>query len=61
VKIVVGSDFTMPDALASHDSSSSAPGSAEPTAAAVAATGEAQPDSGKPVTTSIGSDIPCVN
>ncbi|WP_216897884.1 LCP family protein [Nocardia alni] len=64
VKIVVGSDFTMPRTLGSSQESSTSTTtetSTPATAAAVAATSDPPPDSGKPVTTSIGSDIPCVN
>ncbi|WP_051031536.1 LCP family protein [Nocardia veterana] len=67
VKIVIGSDFSMPDSL----SSASAATTVDPTtgstttattgATSATATTDDRPDSGKPVTTSIGSDIPCVN
>ncbi|WP_083905368.1 LCP family protein [Nocardia transvalensis] len=72
VKIVVGSDFTMPEELASGSSSagagattggygSSATSGATGSGATSLASGDPSPDSGKPVTTSIGSEIPCVN
>ncbi len=64
VKIVVGSDFTMPRTLGSSQDSSTSTStetSTPATASAIAATTDPPPDSGKPVTTSIGSDIPCVN
>ncbi|PPJ32323.1 LCP family protein [Nocardia nova] len=70
VKIVIGSDFSMPDSLTS--SSASSVTTTDPTtglttttsggsSASTTATTDDRPDSGKPVTTSIGSDIPCVN
>ncbi|WP_441948548.1 LCP family protein [Nocardia sp. 2TAF39] len=53
VKIVVGSDFSMPaeiDSTSAGTASSTPSGSAPPT-----------PDAGKPVTTTIGNSVPCVN
>ncbi|MBU3064488.1 LCP family protein [Nocardia sp. NEAU-G5] len=75
VRIVIGSDFTMPDGLtaadsatgsdsaASTDSSSSAADSETSSSSSTSVSTSANPnaDSGKPVTTTIGSDIPCVN
>ncbi|MEU6559639.1 LCP family protein [Nocardia nova] len=67
VKIVIGSDFSMPDTLGSTDSGSETSttdpttGSTTSSSGATAAATTDRPDSGKPVTTSIGSDIPCVN
>ncbi|WP_051182817.1 LCP family protein [Nocardia vinacea] len=67
IKIVIGSDFTLPDELSSGTSSSStttATGPASPTASSTGAgatPADGAPDSGKPVTTSIGSNIPCVD
>ncbi|WP_327113296.1 LCP family protein [Nocardia sp. NBC_01730] len=52
VKIVLGSDFSMPAEFdsTSADTASTPSGSAPPT-----------PDAGKPVTTTIGNTVPCVN
>lgn len=68
IKIVIGSDFTMPDELSSGTSSSSTTtttGADSPTTSSTGATtatpADGAPDSGKPVTTSIGSNIPCVD
>ncbi|WP_438943977.1 LCP family protein [Nocardia blacklockiae] len=69
VKIVVGADFAMPEELTggTTPSGTSGTGSSGSTAtsglsaAGATGTGEPSPDSGKPLTTSIGSDIPCVN
>ncbi|MFF0494278.1 LCP family protein [Nocardia sp. NPDC003482] len=69
VRVVLGSDFSLPDDSASSGSSTSttttsgsAATSTSSSAAAQASSGmDGLPDSGKPVTTSIGSDIPCVN
>ncbi len=71
VKIVVGADFSMPEELTSGETStgtgtssgygSTTAGSSATSALGATATGDPAPDSGKPVTTSIGSDIPCVN
>ncbi|WP_372494072.1 MULTISPECIES: LCP family protein [Nocardia] len=73
VRVVIGSDFTMPDS-ASATGSASTTSTADPSgtstststptgsgASASATPADGAPDSGKPVTTSIGSDIPCVN
>ncbi|MEV5646931.1 LCP family protein [Nocardia sp. NPDC052254] len=68
VKIVVGSDFSMPDSLSpgsasgtsTTDTTTGATTSSTSGTSATATTDD-RPDSGKPVTTSIGSDIPCVN
>ncbi|MFI5776258.1 LCP family protein [Nocardia sp. NPDC051570] len=70
VKVVLGSDFAMPDGMTTGGSASTT-SSAEPTGsssstttsggASASAVADGLPDSGKPVTTSIGSDIPCVN
>ncbi|WP_068004845.1 LCP family protein [Nocardia pseudobrasiliensis] len=75
VKVVIGSDFAMPDdtsssasasTTASPDSTGASSSSTSVSASAGssgagATSADGQPDSGKPVTTSIGSDIPCVN
>ena len=78
VRIVVGSDFTMPDELSGADSASSTTETATPSTSSSTTpaspeltrpTGSASSaglpspwaDSGKPVTTSLGSTIPCVN
>ncbi|MGW4718412.1 LCP family protein [Nocardia sp. NPDC004260] len=63
IKIVIGSDFTMPDELSAGTSTSSTPptGTASSTGATTSTPADAAPDSGKPVTTSIGSNIPCVD
>ncbi|WP_460698960.1 LCP family protein [Nocardia thraciensis] len=63
VKIVIGSDFTMPDELSTGTTSSgtSTTSGSSGSGASTAAAGDPPPDSGKPMTTSIGSDIPCVN
>ncbi|MEV4126758.1 LCP family protein [Nocardia sp. NPDC049707] len=67
IKIVIGADFTMPDESSSSTSSSTATptgtGSlaASSTNTTTATPADGAPDSGKPVTTSIGSDIPCVD
>ncbi|MCX4091690.1 LCP family protein [Nocardia sp. alder85J] len=72
VKVVIGTDFNLPDELTSSTSGSTATtatgtaGSATEagstgSAAATTTPADGLPDSGKPVTTSIGSDIPCVN
>ncbi|MFI7003258.1 LCP family protein [Nocardia sp. NPDC050175] len=57
IQVVIGSDFTMPTELtSSSDSTTATTTSAVPTT-----TADPAPDSGKPVTTTIGSTIPCVN
>jgi LCP family protein required for cell wall assembly len=62
VRVVVGSDFTVPDEMSSDASSSSSAGSTTDATSATTAPGNGDlPDSGKPVTTTIGSNIPCVN
>ncbi|MGY4099926.1 LCP family protein [Nocardia sp. R16R-3T] len=64
IKIVIGGDFTMPDELGSGTSSSSATTPTSTTSSTGATTStpaDGIPDSGKPVTTSIGSNIPCVD
>ncbi|MBO0856458.1 MAG: LCP family protein [Nocardia sp.] len=65
VKVVLGSDFTLPEAMGGPAATTAA--GPKPTttsnggqAAATSTTPDGQ-DSGKPVTTSIGSQIPCVN
>ncbi|WP_330252651.1 LCP family protein [Nocardia sp. NBC_00565] len=50
ITVVIGSDFTMPAGLTPTTSSTATTTSAEPV-----------PDSGKPVATTIGSTVPCVN
>ncbi|WP_433662151.1 LCP family protein [Nocardia sp. CA-128927] len=57
VQVIIGSDFTMPTELTSS-STSTTPTTPSTT---TTTTGEPAPDSGKPVTTTIGSTIPCVN
>ncbi|WP_433685710.1 LCP family protein [Nocardia sp. CA-119907] len=68
IKIVIGSDFTLPDELSSGTSSSSSTtstGTGSPRTSSTGATtstpADEAPDSGKPVTTSIGSNVPCVD
>ncbi len=62
VKIVIGGDFSMPDSLDPTSSSgTSTTGSTTSSTSGTSATTDDRPDSGTPVTTSIGSDIPCVN
>nr|WP_234390740.1 LCP family protein [Nocardia suismassiliense] len=56
VQVVLGSDFTMPDELAASAATSTAPTTVTPTTPA-----EPAPDTGKPITTTIGSTVPCVN
>ncbi|WP_378742701.1 LCP family protein [Nocardia brasiliensis] len=54
ILVTLGSDFIMPAELSSSPTSTTIP----PTSASTA---EPAPDSGKPLTTTIGSTIPCVN
>ncbi|KZM72615.1 hypothetical protein AWN90_27865 [Nocardia terpenica] len=70
VKIVIGADFSLPDGLDGTSSSTTpttesgatpSSSSSSSSAAATNAAGDELPDSGKPVTTTIGSSIPCVN
>nr|WP_227982140.1 LCP family protein [Nocardia spumae] len=69
VKIVIGSDFSMPETLGSSSTSDSPTTDATTESTTSTTTGgtsatattDGRPDSGKAVTTSIGSDIPCVN
>ncbi|MTE13822.1 LytR family transcriptional regulator [Nocardia sp. CT2-14] len=64
VKLVVGSDLEIPptlDPTAATTSPTTTAGGTATTAAATDATTSDAPDSGKPVTTTIGSKIPCVN
>ncbi|MBF6059366.1 LCP family protein [Nocardia terpenica] len=58
IRLVLGADFTLPGELSSAATTSGSSGGGT---SASAATADALPDSGKPVTTTIGSDIPCVN
>nr|WP_237748264.1 LCP family protein [Nocardia brasiliensis] len=55
VLVVLGGDFTMPTELTASTSTSTAPTTTTTTPA------EPAPDAGKPVTTTIGNTIPCVN
>ncbi|QLY33827.1 LCP family protein [Nocardia huaxiensis] len=57
VQLVLGSDFSLPDALDPAASTSST----TTTTSNSATTTSNAPDAGKPVTTTIGSGIPCVN
>ncbi|WP_407671117.1 LCP family protein [Nocardia stercoris] len=67
VKVVLSSDFTLPEALGGTPPTTTSvapPPKSGSTAAGATETPSADdgvPDSGKPVTTSIGDDIPCVN
>ncbi|WP_019926454.1 LCP family protein [Nocardia sp. BMG111209] len=70
VKVVIGTDFNLPEESASSTSSSptgtssaaaESTGAGTGTSATTTAASDDLPDSGKPVTTSIGSDVPCVN
>ncbi|MQY30475.1 LCP family protein [Nocardia aurantia] len=68
VKVVIGTDFNLPDELTSSSSATGAAaatatesGAGTGTSAATTAASDDLPDSGKPVSTSIGSEIPCVN
>nr|WP_237088163.1 LCP family protein [Nocardia seriolae] len=65
VKLVVGADLDIPaslDPAATTTSPTTSAGGSSPTSAAAAdGTTSDAPDSGKPVTTPIGSKIPCVN
>ncbi|KAA8887198.1 LytR family transcriptional regulator [Nocardia colli] len=58
IQVTLGSDFTMPTELTS---STSTPTTASTTQATPSTTTDPAPDAGKPVTTTIGSTIPCVN
>ncbi|MGQ4598500.1 LCP family glycopolymer transferase [Nocardia sp. R6R-6] len=60
VKVVVGDDFTLPDD-STDPSTSDAPPTGTTTSPSPATLTAGIPDSGKPVTTTIGSTIPCVN
>ncbi|WP_040732536.1 LCP family protein [Nocardia tenerifensis] len=57
IQVVLGSDFTMPAELAASSTTTTTPS----TQLTPTTTGEPAPDSGKPLTTSIGSTVPCVN
>ncbi|WP_024805195.1 LCP family protein [Nocardia sp. BMG51109] len=70
VRIVVGSDFSLPDALttgttASGTSETGSEGSTSTSSGSATSSTTAAPvdggNAGNPVTTNIGSDIPCVN
>jgi hypothetical protein len=63
VRVVIGSDFTLPDALSPDLSASpvAETSGGDPASASTTPEPSGLPDSGKPVTTSIGSNIPCVN
>ncbi|GAD86880.1 LCP family protein [Nocardia asteroides] len=58
IRLVVGSDFTLPAELAPTTTTSATPTTAT---AAPGVSSTPLPDAGKPVTTTIGSTIPCVN
>lgn len=60
VKVIVGSDFSLPDSLASAAGSSSDSSTSSNTTTTTP-TRQALPDSGTPVDSTIGDDIPCVN
>lgn len=62
VKVVIGADFTLPEDL-TDPSTTDTPSTRTTTSASPTTTTptDGVPDSGKPVTTSIGSAIPCVN
>ncbi|MEU7145248.1 LCP family protein [Nocardia sp. NPDC046473] len=57
IQVVIGSDFTMPTELTTSSNSTSA----TTTSTTQTTTADPAPDSGKPVTTTIGGTIPCVN
>jgi LCP family protein required for cell wall assembly len=63
VRVVIGSDFTLPDTLSTDPSASpvAETSGGDPASASTTPAPSGLPDSGKPVTTSIGSNIPCVN
>ncbi|MGQ4614466.1 LCP family glycopolymer transferase [Nocardia sp. R7R-8] len=62
IKVVIGDDFTLPDDLTDPSASGAPPtGVATGASPTTATLTSGVPDSGKPVTTSIGSAIPCVN
>ncbi|WP_157535487.1 LCP family protein [Nocardia inohanensis] len=63
VKLVLGTDFVLPDALDPNVAASTAATPTTTTAAKTPATSTSSdvPDSGKPVVTDLGGDIPCVN
>ncbi|WP_327140788.1 LCP family protein [Nocardia sp. NBC_01327] len=65
IKLVLGTDFELPETLdpaaATTGGTTTTTTSKAAAAAAAATTTDGAPDNGKPVTTTIGSDIPCVN
>ncbi|NUS43369.1 MAG: LCP family protein [Mycobacteriaceae bacterium] len=61
IKLVLGTEFEMPDALSSSPAATTTPGSGATPAQAPSPKSDGSPDNGSPVTTSFGGNIPCVN
>ncbi|MFF3573706.1 LCP family protein [Nocardia jiangxiensis] len=62
VKVILGSDFTLPDELTTSAMSSTSNATTDSsTSTTTSATADSGLDTGTPVTTSIGSKSPCVN